>query len=73
MTDKPILTLANNDNEILACHVLERYGIKTVNDLTQFITENSGGWGELIERFRGMGPAKMIAVREMVKRAKLVK
>jgi len=72
MTDQPVLTLAKDSKEALGCRVLERYGIKTVNDLRQFISDNHDSWDDLFERFRGMGPTKMEAVREMVKREKLV-
>jgi len=72
MSDQPILSLSNNNAELLACRVLEKYGIKTVNDLRQFISENNAGWEELISRLQGMSPTRMKYVREMVKREGLL-
>jgi len=71
MADRSIISLASGIQEMLACRVLERYGIKTIDDLSQFISDNREGWVDLVERFRGMGPTKINAVREMVSRAKL--
>ena len=71
MSNESILSIAKDKNEILASHILERYGIKTVNDLGQFIADNNGSWEDLVGKLRGMGPAKMDAVRVMVKRLKL--
>lgn len=72
MSDQPILSLSNNNAELLACRVLEKYGIKTVNDLRQFISENNGSWEELIGRLKGMSPTRMKSVKEMVKREGLL-
>jgi len=71
MSNESILSTTQNNNEVLASHILERYGIKTVNDLGQFIADNKGSWEDLVGKLRGMGPAKMDAVRQMVKRLKL--
>ena len=72
MANDPIYSLKSNGNhnEQLACRVLEKNGIHTINDLKQFIEENKG-WVKLVERFNGMGPVKLEAVKIMVKRAGL--
>ena len=74
MVNLPIHSLKQNGNrnEHLACCVLEKNGIKFTSDLEQFITEYRD-WANLMERFKGMGPVKLEAVKEMVKRAGLVK
>jgi len=73
MANDPISTLKmiGNKNEQLACRVLEKNGIRTVNDLIQFINEYKN-WDKLMERFRGMGPLKLEATKEMIKRAGLI-
>jgi hypothetical protein len=70
MPDQNIFSIKQNGNrnEQLACRVLEKNGIKTVNDLKQFISENKD-WANLMERFRGMGPVKIEAVKEMISRS----
>jgi len=72
MSDESISTLKQNGsrNDQLACRILEKNGIKTVNDLKQFINEYKD-WVNLMERFRGMGPVKLEAVKEMIKRSGL--
>ena len=81
MADQPISTLKQNGNrnEKLVCRVLslnrdvpEKNGIKTINGIKQFITENRG-WFSLIFRFKGMGPAKVDALKEMIRRSGLEK
>lgn len=69
MSNQSIFTLKQNGNrtEQLACHVLDKNGIHTINDLNQFITEYKN-WLDLMERFKEMGPVKLEAVKEMVKR-----
>lgn len=74
MANDPIssLKLNGNKNEQLACRVLEKNGIHTVNDLIQFLNEYKD-WEKLMERFRGMGPVKLEAIKVMIKRAGLIK
>ena len=74
MADQSIysLKLNGNRNEQLACRVLEKNGIHTANDLKQFISEYKD-WANLMERFRGMGPAKLEAVKEIVRRSEMEK
>ena len=74
MSDEPVSTLKlnGNRNELLACRILEKNGIKTVGDLKQFINEYKD-WVNLMERFRGMGPIKLEAIKEMVRRSGLEK
>jgi len=74
MADQSIYSLKQNGNrnDQLACRVLEKNGIHTVNDLKQFITKYKD-WANLMERFRGMGPAKLEVVIEMVRRSGLEK
>ena len=74
MTDQSIYALKQNGNrnEQLACRVLEKNGVKTIHDLRQFISENRD-WFNLMLHFKGMGPAKLESVREMVRRSGLEK
>ena len=71
MSNETIISIAQDKNEVLASHILERYGIKTINDLRQFIMDNNGSWADLVGKLSGMGPAKMDAVREIVKRSRI--
>jgi len=58
-----------NYNELLACHVLERNGIRYVSDLQNFVSNR--GWEKIAYHFRGMGPIKFEALKKLVRRSGL--
>lgn len=72
MTEQAILSLRDhgNYNELLACRVLERNGIRNIPELEQFVSHH--GWDKIAYHFRGMGPVKFEAFIKMVERSGLV-
>jgi hypothetical protein len=66
-----ILSLRDHKNydELLACHVLERNGIRSVSDLRSFVSNH--GWEKMAYHFRGMGPVKFEALVNLVRRSGL--
>jgi hypothetical protein len=71
MINQAVLSLRDHKNydELLACRVLERNGIRNVQDLQQFVSNH--GWEKMAFHFRGMGPVKFEALIKMVKRSGL--
>jgi hypothetical protein len=67
-----ILSLRDHKNydELLACHVLEHYGIRYVSDLKIFVSNH--GWEKIAYHFKGMGPVKFEALKKLVKRSGLL-
>jgi hypothetical protein len=67
--EQAILSLRDHQNydELLACRVLERNGIRDVQQLKAFVSTH--GWEMIAYHFRGMGPVKVEALINMVRRS----
>ena len=70
--EQAILSLRDHKNydELLACRVLERNGIRNVPELKAFVSTH--GWEMIAYHFRGMGPVKVEALIKLVTRSGLV-
>jgi hypothetical protein len=71
MIEQAILSIRDHRNydELLACRVLERNGIRNIADLKRFVSNH--GWERIAFHFRGMGPVKFEALVKMVRRSGL--
>ena len=72
MLNQAVLSLRDHRNydELLACRVLEKNGIRNVQDLKIFVSNH--GWEKIAYHFRGMGPVKFEAFIKMVNRSGLL-
>ena len=69
--EQAILSLRDHQDydELLACRVLERNGIRNVRELRAFVSTH--GWEMIAYHFKGMGPVKVGALIKLVRRSGL--